>query len=258
MKDATINLDYRSFPRVLDPRIHYFSNNWFQMNRPAFTQFSRQLTRKEKIRRILEIGSFEGRSSLFWLEEYPRAHITCIDPFLNDGTDHVERKNDACKKIFLHNTHHYRNRVTLLEGKSTDLLPKLWEAGKKYDLIYIDGSHLSNVVLSDLYYAGLMARKGGYILLDDYMHYNHEYPSLRHLSPGVAINTYFRITYPHCFRPVYVAYSIGFEKTEEVPHEKRRMEATMKRFDEATNQEVSWLTKWKAMDEKANKRFWGK
>ena len=31
--------------------------------------------------RVLEIGSFEGRSALFFLNFFPRAHLTCIDMF---------------------------------------------------------------------------------------------------------------------------------------------------------------------------------
>jgi hypothetical protein len=48
---------------------HFF--NWAELLHPL----------RQKALRILEIGSWEGRSALFFLNYLPLSRITCIDPF---------------------------------------------------------------------------------------------------------------------------------------------------------------------------------
>ena len=47
---------------------------------------------KSKENRILEIGCFEGLSSVFFADNFidnPKSSLTCVDPFLNiDNNDH--------------------------------------------------------------------------------------------------------------------------------------------------------------------------
>src|SRR5262249_32758673 len=45
---------------------------------------------REKPIRILEIGSWEGRSALFFLNYLPRSRIVCIDPFEGNVEHHLD------------------------------------------------------------------------------------------------------------------------------------------------------------------------
>ncbi len=85
---------------------------------------------------FLDIGCFEGRSSLWFLENiltHPTSSITCVDSFSRKGGeprfDHNIRISDFSKK------------VTKIKGKSEDVLSSLKE--QSFDIIYVDGCHLA-------------------------------------------------------------------------------------------------------------------
>jgi predicted O-methyltransferase YrrM len=47
-------------------------------------------------------------------------------------------------------------------------LPRLLSASQQFDLAFVDGNHRFDGVFIDLYYLGMLVRKGGIIILDDY------------------------------------------------------------------------------------------
>jgi predicted O-methyltransferase YrrM len=47
-------------------------------------------------------------------------------------------------------------------------LPRLLDAGRQFDLGFIDGNHRFEHVFLDLFYLALLVRRGGVIILDDY------------------------------------------------------------------------------------------
>src|SRR5262245_30971930 len=79
--------------------------------------------------RILEIGSWEGRSALFFLNYFPHARLTCVDTFGGNLEHHrdawfaalvpeAEQKFDA-------NTGAFVARIEKRKGSSTEVLPQL-------------------------------------------------------------------------------------------------------------------------------------
>jgi predicted O-methyltransferase YrrM len=52
--------------------------------------------------------------------------------------------------------------------KSHFVLPQLLRAGRQFDFGFIDGNHRFDAVFVDLYYLGLLVKRGGVIALDDY------------------------------------------------------------------------------------------
>ena len=58
-------------------------------------------------------------------------------------------------------------RFALHEELSCFALPKLYQTGERFGLIYVDGSHLFEDVLVDFYFASLMLETGGIIAFDD-------------------------------------------------------------------------------------------
>ena len=147
-----------------------FSTDWAGNH---FFYWSELLHRlREKPVRILEIGSWEGRSALFFLNYLPKSRIVCIDPF-EGSTEHqrepyfreLARKSEA---QFDRNLAGFADRVEKIKGSSTTILPALGVAGRRFDLAYIDGSHMAADVYSDALLTWPMMEPGGIIIFDDY------------------------------------------------------------------------------------------
>lgn len=143
---------------------------------------------RQQALRILEIGSWEGRSALFFLNYLPRSRIVCIDPF--EGN--VEHHRDAgfAKRVpeaegkFDGNLAGVAARVEKMKGNSARELPKLGVARRQFDLAYIDGSHLAADVYSDATLTWPMMRPGGIVIFDDY-EWGTEAPECERPKPGI-------------------------------------------------------------------------
>lgn len=121
---------------------------------------------KDRETHILEIGSFQGQSATWLLDNillHSASTITCIDPFF-------KRPKINDKLIFYTNVKATgkENQVIVKEGLSQDELPKLLMEQKHYDIIYIDGSHEYNETLFDCNHSLQLIKPGGIIIIDDY------------------------------------------------------------------------------------------
>ncbi|MBI4665282.1 MAG: class I SAM-dependent methyltransferase [Nitrospinae bacterium] len=61
-----------------------------------------------------------------------------------------------------------QERVEQITGRTTELLPKLVEEGRRFDLIFIDAGHDAFSVVFDISCAMRLLNDGGAILLDDF------------------------------------------------------------------------------------------
>lgn len=153
-----------------------FNSDWLSHNIEGLTRVIDFV----KPARILEIGSFEGRSTVFFLEEalkhQQKVEIFCIDSW-EGGAEHQGVWNmSEVERNFVHNTqlaqiqfpqgkiHHARGYS---HQKMIELLSKGFEG--YFDYIYIDGSHEAPDVLFDALLAHRLVRKGGVISFDDYL-----------------------------------------------------------------------------------------
>lgn len=135
-----------------------FTSNWLERNLEVWNKHIKPL----KPKKILEIGCYEGRSTLWFLENFPEATVEVIDTF--DGSGYLPANN--LFERFKNNTNKYKDRLIINVGKSQDILPKLKD---KYDLIYVDGSHKYEDVKLDAKYSWQLLNKGGHIIFDDYL-----------------------------------------------------------------------------------------
>lgn len=134
---------------------------------------------RDRIFDILEIGSFEGRSAIFWMNFFPYAHLTCVDWFqgsIEHDNDSFRPKLNGLEERFDNNTAPYNERLTKIAKLSFEGLPILIERECKFDLIYIDGSHEFKDVWKDTLDCWKMLRAGGIVIWDDYDTFH---PSLR-------------------------------------------------------------------------------
>ena len=146
-----------------------FSTNWAMGHIPTWRRVLAPW-RNVPIR-ILEIGSWEGRSAVFFLNFLKRSHITCVDTF-GGGHDTVDNElTPEVPKIearFDRNLAPFRGRFEKIRQPSGDALPLLATAGRKFDLAYIDGSHTYADVLLDSQLTWPMVVTGGVVIWDDY------------------------------------------------------------------------------------------
>lgn len=116
---------------------------------------------------ILEVGLANGLSSLYILQALKdngtNGNLTSIDPF--QSTQWKSAGISNIKNAELDQNH------KLIEKKSFVALPELLaESDTKYDLIFIDGMHLFDYTLIDMFYSILLCKIGGVIVIDDILH----------------------------------------------------------------------------------------
>lgn len=120
----------------------------------------------EKIKQILEIGSYEGQSALFW-HHFFGAHVTCIDKW-----EDVAKGCASAAEVEAHFDNNRRGLpIIKIKASSTDGLLQLGKAGAEFDLIYIDGDHSRLQVMIDSCLAWHVLRRGGFMIWDDYREY---------------------------------------------------------------------------------------
>ena len=163
------------------------SQKWF-CNNLYFLKSN--LKNKENINNILEIGSYEGRSAIFFLNHFPNSVITCVDTW--GGSD--EQKDLDSKLIeqnFDTNLRKYfkLNRSKKFKMSSNDFFSKNTD---KFDLIYVDGDHSCDQVYTDIENSWKILNKNGLLILDDYLWWF--YNNLK-MNPSTAINNFIKDNY---------------------------------------------------------------
>lgn len=119
---------------------------------------------------ILEIGSFEGVSSVFFAENllnHSESTLTCVDPFLTiDNNDHIDLLENV-EKNFDYNTSICKNSSKIIVKKTTS--DNFFQTNtRNFNFIYIDGSHECDIIRRDMENAFNVLESGGIMWMDDY------------------------------------------------------------------------------------------
>jgi len=140
---------------------------------------------------ILEIGSYTGVSIINMLNYLPNANGLSIDMWesYNENNLLENMKNSKVELSFMRNRSRYNmeNRLEFCKGNSHDILRNLINENKKFDLIYVDGSHLYKDCKKDIELSWIILNNGGIMIMDDYL-YNLE--NGIEFSPYHAINEF--------------------------------------------------------------------
>ena len=157
------------------PPDYEFTADWFSHVESVWEQLLTHITPS----RVLEIGSYEGRSACFLIERIAAERpleIRCIDSWSGalddaDGIDlaAVEDRFDRNTAAAIARAAH---PVALhkIKGASHLQLAKLLAAGEGgFDLVYVDGSHHAPDVLADAVLGFHLLGAGGMMIFDDYL-----------------------------------------------------------------------------------------
>jgi predicted O-methyltransferase YrrM len=136
-----------------------FTTDWTTTNLENWTKFISPAA----VRTVLEIGSWEGRSAIFFLEYCRNCRITCIDPFFDPGW-----KTGSGEANFDANLAGYGDRVEKIKSRSVPALDQLGVERRLFDVVYIDGSHARNDVIMDSILAWRLLDRDGLMIWDDY------------------------------------------------------------------------------------------
>lgn len=180
-----------------------FTTDWSTRAFPMWTGLLAELVNKPV--NVLEIGCWEGRATIFFLNYLKRSSITCLDLFMfgNDG-------------LFDANVDRYRGRVQKIKSRSGPALDRLATIEKRsFDLIYLDGSHDRDDVIVDTVLAWRLLKVGGTLIWDDYKLVESFTDFTRDQNPRLAIDT-FLAWHEGEFEITHSGYQLAVRKTK--PH----------------------------------------
>lgn len=129
-----------------------FTADWFSHNIPVWKQHV--LPSLPPTPRVLEIGSYEGLSALWMLENIPGVRLTCVDPFIAGN----EQMFDAS----------VGKHVEKIKARSQRFLFSAVCEQRLWDMVFIDGDHESKAVLEDFVLSWHCLPVGGICVFDDY------------------------------------------------------------------------------------------
>ena len=149
-----------------------FTTDWTTRHFPLW--MSLLAPRRAEPLRILEIGSWEGRSALFFLNFVPASTIVCVDTF--GGNRPIRRRRGwrtrfvlrRVERLFDRNLAQFSARLEKRKQNSIDALGELALASRCFDLIYVDGSHDAIDCYRDGALSWMLLAPGGIMIFDDY------------------------------------------------------------------------------------------
>jgi predicted O-methyltransferase YrrM len=151
---------------------YQYTKDWFGWAPRVWEQLIPHLPARKN---FLEIGSFEGRSAVWTIENMMEdgGEIVCIDTW-EGGAEHTPEDMAGTEERFHQNITLVRKKfpdraVVSFKSTSVEALAASIAHKKQFDFIYIDGSHLAKDVLTDACMAWPLLKKNGFMVFDDYM-----------------------------------------------------------------------------------------
>lgn len=177
-----------------------YSNQWNDGVAYTWDTFLTSLREKEDAK-VLEIGSYEGRSATRFVKRYligEKAKICCIDTF-EGSVEHTQEEKEGLYERFMSNIEieGIRDKVVVMRGPSMTGLSTLisgrmtgLSTSYDFDVAYVDGSHIACDVIGDAIMAFQLLKEGGIMILDDYGWDKYKEPQL---NPRLAIDSFLEI-----------------------------------------------------------------
>lgn len=190
--------------------------DWFSHNIPNWNKLKDLLPGNTC---FLEIGSFEGRSTVWIAENFASKTedviIDCFDTW-SGGEEHSELDMEQVFDTFNHNRELIEtnlDNITIFpwRGLSYERLIQFseFDGQKTCDFIYIDGSHQAADVLTDAVLSWPLLKEGGIMVFDDY-HWRPEGFTVEQ-TPKPAIDA-FLTCFKGKFKLIFQGYQVAIQK----------------------------------------------
>jgi predicted O-methyltransferase YrrM len=160
-------------PAELQAHRHYFQSSQLGFGDDAFHVMWFLLFRKYKPRIFLEIGVYRGQvlslAALLQRQLGFQGEVVGISPFeaLGDSVSKYDTEIDYLADTRANFAHFNLPEPHLLKARSADSAALNLIASRKWDCIYIDGSHDYQIAKADWNICSSHINKGGLIVLDD-------------------------------------------------------------------------------------------
>ena len=185
-------------------------DDWFTTKISILMHYLKQYKFDTEIN-VLEIGSFEGRSAIFFVNYFNNINLICVDTWekSNEESDKEMQKNINFKlveKNFDNNMKSYSSNIKKYKGTSKAFFKN--NNFKNLDFIFIDGSHKYEDVINDATSSFKLLKIGGFILFDDLNWFY--YKDLKE-NPAYAINKFLK-TFQNEIEIVFVSKQLLIKK----------------------------------------------
>jgi len=208
----------------------YRHPDWFSQHIPDWERLLAEFVAKPKLR-FLEVGSFEGRSAVWMLQNVltdPSSSLVCVDTF-QGGDDMASLDLTGLRQTFIDNVAPFGRRVRLITEHSGTALRTL---RGPFDFVYVDASHIAEDVLEDAVLAWRLLRTGGIMAFDDYIWRG---PPDPRLCPRAGIDAFLATRRPDSFELTHkwvqlFVRKLGHEEGRVVPDTRPTFWLWLKRF----------------------------
>lgn len=177
-----------------------FTVDWFSRHIPVWQQLVLPRLPKDRPRRLLELGCWEGRSAAWLLENAMREgdELVCVDHW---NTPAAESRFDA----------NVGSRVTKIKSRTLPALVTMIQEAQQFDFVYIDADHSGRAILTDAVFAWQLLSPGGIIVFDDYAWPTPIEFSINAMPPASGIDAFLAT---HCLelRLLYKTYQVIVER----------------------------------------------
>lgn len=192
MDDMTFELTDGTEPE------YEFTSDWFTRHKNLWDTLLDEI----KPKRILEIGSFEGKATTYLIEKCGQWHPTeiyCVDMWDDKILDHSDVQRESMSDVkarfdknikLAQKTTQFDVTVYPFVADSVLGLSQIASQNiRDFDLVYIDGSHIASTVFFDAAMAFQLTRVGGAMIFDDYR----EDKYMPWIYPKIAIDAFYKV-----------------------------------------------------------------
>lgn len=151
-----------------------YSQNWFSRHIDNWNKYVVPNVKESPV--CLEIGAFEGMSTVWICENLKPIHLEVVDTF-KGSEEHAGMRIDNSKTydIFLENTKKFEtilytykiSSFNFLISRHNEYLESGYN-GTRCDFIHVDGSHMARDVFYDACLSWKLLNRDGIIVFDDY------------------------------------------------------------------------------------------
>lgn len=162
---------------------------------------------------ILEIGTYTGTSLIELVRSIPNSFGVGVDKWENYNETSLLQVIDTfqVKQSFLRNVEKVglADRITGMQIDSTSALVEFIRDNRKFDFIYVDGSHLLLDCYTDMVLGWQILEVGGVMAIDDYLYRRNDPDKLQ--SPYEGVNHFLKL-FAGKYKMLHQGYRVFLEK----------------------------------------------